>query len=141
MIRGCYGHIMAMRPQVYSWLNLIYCNLVYQACSGCTQGCYKPETLLEAWPTSTRGEQSLPVCCSNWFRVRPWYMAACSSRHSDLVMILDASGSMDLNGRFAIAVAALSTLLDSASSTDYINVIVVRVHSTAPILVVILVYT
>lgn len=55
-------------------------------------------------------------------RVRPWYVAA-SSGPKDVVVIVDISGSMDDNGRLALAQDAVKSVLDTMNEHTFVNIV------------------
>jgi Mg-chelatase subunit ChlD len=58
-------------------------------------------------------------------RLRPWYMGA-SAGFKDIIIVLDASGSMSKGDRMGLAQTAAKTLIAGLTQGDYVNVIVVR---------------
>ena len=55
-------------------------------------------------------------------RLRPWYVSA-SAGSKNVIILIDASSTMKLSGRFEIAQKLAKFALDSLTSNDYVNVI------------------
>eukprot|EP00752_Nemacystus_decipiens_P003123 g2892.t1 len=64
-------------------------------------------------------------------RVRPWYVAA-SSGPKDVVIIVDISGSMQKNDRFALATDAVESVLATMNEHTFVNIVLLE--STAEVL-------
>jgi len=62
------------------------------------------------------------VCGSYDPRVRPWFTAA-SSGPKDVILVLDVSGSMNIQGRWNLAKAAAVAVLNSLSIADHFGVV------------------
>eukprot|EP00903_Cladosiphon_okamuranus_P021044 g19335.t2 len=61
-------------------------------------------------------------------RIRPWYVAA-SSGPKDVVIIVDISGSMDKNNRFALATEALNSVLATMNEHTFVNIVLLESES------------
>jgi Mg-chelatase subunit ChlD len=65
-------------------------------------------------------------------RFRPWYVAAVASEPKYVVLIIDTSGSMELNDRISTAIDAAVVALSTLSPQDYVNVIAFNNVATLP---------
>ena len=55
-------------------------------------------------------------------RFREWYVGAASGP-KDVVIVIDVSGSMTLNGRIGLAAAAAEKLVDTLTDSDYVAIV------------------
>lgn len=55
-------------------------------------------------------------------RVRPWYIGT-TSGPKDVIIILDCSESMRLNGKFAIGTSIATVIINTLTRQDYVNII------------------
>ena len=55
------------------------------------------------------------------FLPRPWYVETSAPSGKDVVVVIDSSGSMDLNNRMAIANEAASTVVGTLGPNDRVS--------------------
>ena len=59
-------------------------------------------------------------------RSRPWFISAATGP-KDIIILLDGSDSMNINGRLDIAKDAISKFINALSDGDYFNLLWVKI--------------